>query len=207
MDDTTTAFERVWDRFEPALAVFSPLDHAALRGPAVPGTVERLRDRLGFALHPQLAALWERHDGVRDPEETGVFHGSFLVGYRLHGIDDTTRGYAFVEEQAQDFEEVFVPEHYVDGFREDFPDGHIASWVPFARAIHGGEIYVDHHPGPLWGTVFECSYGECTVWATDLADLFDRLADSLEHGTPFRGERPLTWTDPDGNSSITWEHD
>ncbi|WP_049570259.1 SMI1/KNR4 family protein [Streptomyces sp. SBT349] len=201
------AFDEAWGRFVSWLSVHAPADHAALRPPATAGEIATLEAHLGVPLHPQLRALLERHNGVaelRPTPERGTFQaGAFLpLGHRL----DHTDRIAETHRMLVDFGEQNIASGL---WEEDDLNGHAHQWVPFAHPNDGGVAFIDHRPGPTYGRVYEMGIGsgavDGTEWASDLAELFGSLADSLEAGTPFSHFWPVTHEHPSGRFYLTWD--
>ncbi|MBM9503189.1 SMI1/KNR4 family protein [Actinacidiphila acididurans] len=200
------AFDRAWDRFSGWLAKNSPADHAALRPPATAQEIAALEARLGFPLHPELRALLERHNGVAELRPThGPFQfqaGAFLpLGHRLNSTERIAEEHAMLVEFGEDNLDSEL-------WEEDELNGHAHQWVTFAHPNDGGVAFVDHRPGPTYGHVYEMGIGsgeiEGTEWATGLGELFDRLADALEAGTPFLYYLPGFHEDPTGQRFVEW---
>ncbi|MFE7564509.1 hypothetical protein [Kitasatospora sp. NPDC057500] len=84
-DTDALALVSAWRGFSAWLAAHSPADHAALQPAAGAGQIASLEDGLGFALHPQLRALLELHNGVAPRAAGDTFPaGSFLpLAHRL----------------------------------------------------------------------------------------------------------------------------
>jgi len=199
-DESPAAFDAAWDRFTSWLAVHSPIDHAALRPPATAEGIAVLETRLGFPLHPHLRALLQRHDGVVEHPEPDNFHaGAFLpLGHRLSTTDRIAREHEWL---------VHEREIIAVGREEDDLYGHAHQWVPFAHSNDGGIAFVDHRPGPTYGHVHEMGIGsgaDATTWASCPADLFGRLAASLETGGPFQSSWPMPHGLPSGQFCLVW---
>uniref|UniRef100_UPI003FD6CA23 SMI1/KNR4 family protein n=1 Tax=Streptomyces luteireticuli TaxID=173858 RepID=UPI003FD6CA23 len=202
-----TAFDTTWNRFASWLSAHSPADHAALQSPATAEELTRLEAQLGFPLHPELRALLERHNGVTEQQptrEVNLFQaGAFLpLGHRLNHTDRIASEHRILAD--------FGEENTASGlWEEDELNGHAHQWVPFAHPNDGGVAFIDHRPGLTYGRVYEMGIGsgdiDGTEWASSLTELFDRLASSLEAGTPFKHYWPGTYEHPSGQHCIDWE--
>ncbi|MFB7583524.1 SMI1/KNR4 family protein [Streptomyces hydrogenans] len=202
------AFGRAWARFESWLASHSPADHAALRSPAGRERLAVLESRLGFALHPELKALLELHDGAAEPaaspgSRSVLPAGAFLpLGHRLSGVDDIVMMYDVLVEVGEDNIEA-------DLWEDEELAVNLRHCVPFALPNDGGVAFVDHRPGPSYGHVYEMGIGSGdlngTLWATSLAELFRALADALESSGPFLYYAPTTYEDESGHHCVEWE--
>lgn len=202
-DQDRAAFDRAWGRFEGWLSAHAPIDQAALLPPAGAEAITTLEKRLGFALHPQLRALLERHDGVLGNPETENHHaGAFLpLGHRLIGTEQIASQHEWLAANAQ-----LIAERALD---DDDLYGHASQWVPFAHPNDGGLAFVDHRPGPAYGRVWELGLGsgcDGVVWAQSPAELFAALSDSLETDALFRGERPTPFALPSGHFCLSWDY-
>ncbi|WP_326794110.1 SMI1/KNR4 family protein [Streptomyces sp. NBC_01808] len=146
-----------------------------------------MEEALGFALHPELAALLQRHNGVA--EQTGWQSppfpaGSFLpLGHRL----DTTRAIAAVHQQLIELEKEYPQTEF---WAEDDVNGHRHQWVSFAHPNDGGLAFIDHRPGPTYGHVYEFGLGSGAVdpieWAPSLTQFIENLTTCLTDGIPFK---------------------
>ncbi|MDH6115632.1 hypothetical protein P3T36_007249 [Kitasatospora sp. MAP12-15] len=198
-DSDVPAFDRAWRRFTAWLAANSPADQAALRPAADAGQITHLEDELGFALHPQPRALLETHDGVVVPQFDGDREffpaGSFLpLGHRLNTI------------------ERIVTEHrsFADLFAQDACDPEDRDSKPLiAHPGDGGLLFVDHCQGSTYGHLYEMGVGSGDIdghlLATDLADLFTALTDSLDSGRPFHRFTPGSHRHTSGHHRIDWQ--
>ncbi|MET9506519.1 SMI1/KNR4 family protein [Streptomyces sp. NPDC006622] len=202
------AFDREWHRFESWLTTHSPSDQAALQRPAGRQRQVELESRLGIALHPELKALLNLHDGaagsvaVPSPR-TGRPAGSFLpLQHQLCSVDDIVMMYDVLVEIGEDF---------VGGGSADKAElaANLHRCVPFALPNDGGVALIDHRPGPSYGHVYEMGIGsgdlDGTFWATGLTELFRALCDALETGTPFLHYWPTNSKDQLGRGSLEWE--
>ncbi|GAA2738797.1 SMI1/KNR4 family protein [Actinocorallia aurantiaca] len=204
--ETTDPFHRAWSRFATWLAEHSPHDHSELRPPATDDQISAIETLYGFPLHPELKALLQLHDGAR--RELGSYDldhfqaGSFLpLGHRLNDTDLILGMHEFLVETAAEWEE--FREEYI----EEPLECHADEWVPFAHPNDGGLAFVDHRPGPTYGHVFEWGAGsgcDPQPWATSLTDLFDRLADAIETGSPFRHHYPCVEHLGPGRWFLNW---
>ncbi|QKG27163.1 hypothetical protein ACTIVE_8816 [Actinomadura verrucosospora] len=156
-----------------------------LQPPATDQQIAAVEDAHGFVLHPDLKALLRLHDGT-PWDAARPTHGCFLpMNHRL----SSTQRIIGVREVLVDYHE-----DWGDSWPEEDPLAHTHQWVVFAEPNDGGMVFIDHHPGPTYGHVYEFGMGsgasEVTLWAASLTDLFAALATAVETGTPFRGFHP-----------------
>ncbi|MFE6222761.1 SMI1/KNR4 family protein [Streptomyces sp. NPDC057854] len=204
----TASFRHTWARFEAWLAVHSPADHAALREPAKPEQLASLESRLGFALHPELKALLELHDGAAEPvagpgSRVALPAGAFLPsGHRLSSVDSIVMAYNVLVGVGEDNFEA-------DLWEEDALAVNLDRCVPFALPNDGGVAFIDHRPGPSYGYVYEMGIGsgdlDGTLWATSLSELFQALTTALETSGPFLYYVPTTYAHESGHHCVEWE--
>lgn len=202
----TASFSHAWARFETWLATHSPADHAALRKPARLEQLAALETRLGFALHPELKALLELHDGAAEPAaspRSALPAGAFLpLGHRLSSV----AGIVMIYEMLVD-----IGEDNIEGdlWEEDALAVNLDRCVPFALPNDGGVAFVDHRPGPSYGHVYEMGIGSGdlngTLWATSLTELFRALTNALETCSPFLHYVPTTYEQESGHHCVQWE--
>ncbi|MFF7947059.1 SMI1/KNR4 family protein [Streptomyces griseorubiginosus] len=76
-----------WQRFTDWLGVHAPADHATLRPGCADGDLGRLEDGLGFAVHDDVRATLELHDGV---VMRRAGHRSRFLSPRLHLVAGRT---------------------------------------------------------------------------------------------------------------------
>ncbi|MEU2509735.1 SMI1/KNR4 family protein [Streptomyces sp. NPDC007863] len=204
----TALFDHAWARFEAWLATHSPADHAVLRRPARPEQLAFLESRLGFALHPELKALLELHDGAAEPAASpgsrfALPAGAFLpLGHRLSSVDDILMMYDVLVDVGEDNIEA-------DLWEEDALAVNLDRCVPFALPNDGGVAFIDHRPGPSYGHVYEMGIGSGdlngTLWATSLTELFRALTNALETSNPFLHYVPTTYEHESGHHCVEWE--
>ncbi|HBF84959.1 MAG TPA: cell wall assembly protein Knr4 [Streptomyces sp.] len=207
------AFHREWTRFESWLTTHSPSDQAALQRPAGRERQAELESRLGFALHPELKALLDLHDGVAESvavpsPRVGRPAGSFLpLQHQLCSVDDIAMMYDVLVEVSEDFIEAGSADD--EEADEEELAANLHRCVPFALPNDGGVALIDHRPGPSYGHVYEMGIGsgdlDGTFWATGLTELFRALCDALETGTPFLHYWPTNFKDQLGRGSLEWE--
>ncbi|MFF7332440.1 SMI1/KNR4 family protein [Streptomyces sp. NPDC008150] len=192
-----------WDRVASWLRTHSPIDHAALRGPATGEEIAALETRLGFPLHPQLRALLELHDGAVPYPEHGVHRaGAFLpLGHRLSTADDIAAHHRWLGHLG-----TRIPD--LPAVAGGSPE-HARRWVECAHLDDGGVVLVDHRPGPSYGHVHEIGIASgpagATNWAHTLAELFDKLANCLENRRAFMDHgAPVPYELPSGHHCVGW---
>ncbi|MET8874390.1 SMI1/KNR4 family protein [Nocardia sp. NPDC004604] len=181
-------FDQVWTRFLHLLGMYSPASVATLQPGATAEQIAHLEAVQGFALHPDVRALLEHHNGTVYAEYGGADEGAnFLpMGYMLDSIDRILAGH--------EWRTTFSAENRASGLGEETLYGHAHQWVPIAHSIDAGILFVEHRPGPTYGHVIELGIGsgafEGTLWANTLLEFFDALAHSLNTRSPFRDETP-----------------
>ncbi|MEW1550587.1 SMI1/KNR4 family protein [Streptomyces tsukubensis] len=205
-DIDTTAFDQAWDRLEAWLEAHSPDDHSTLQPPATDAEILTLQEELGFPLHPELTALLKRHNGTVEHRLSRFSPpfpaGAFLpLGHRLIG----TEGIAYGHREIVGIEEQYPNTDFWD---EDSVEGHRKEWVYFAVPNDGGLAFIDHHPGPTYGHVYEYGLGsgavEATKWASGLTEFISGIATSLADHTPYLGSRPGTFQHGSGAHCVSW---
>ncbi|MFC1438503.1 SMI1/KNR4 family protein [Streptacidiphilus sp. N1-10] len=176
----------------------APASHRTLHRIAFAQEIAKLEAELGFRLHPELKGLLRLHNGT----DRSAVPGSFLpLSHRLIGTGEITDMHRILVDMGW---------HGPDSpWDQDYLNGHPHQWVPFAVPLDGGVAFVDHRPGPTYGHVFELGVGsgdiDATLWATSLAELFDALADAVEHTVTFLHYRPrLEGSSADG-ALLTWD--
>ncbi|WP_328712797.1 SMI1/KNR4 family protein [Nocardia salmonicida] len=200
-------FDQAWDRFLALLATYSSATRAALRPAATSDEIARLEADLGFALHPDLRALLERHNGVVETQYGGFVErtGAFLpMGYQLLDISKIASDHRF-----------FVKEGVLN--REFWPEehlwGHMHQWAPIARSIDAGVLFIDHRPGPTYGHVYEAGIGsgatDGTLWGSSLTEFVTALADALDTRSTFRSDYfpEVRRSDLSGSALLHWHID
>lgn len=205
-DIDDTPFHQAWGRLEAWLVSHSPDDHATLLPPATPSDLRTLEDALGFALHPELTALLQRHNGSCEHHLSRYSPpfpaGAFLpMGHRLAG----TAGIATGHRELVELDEQYPS---TDFWHEDDVEGHRRHWVPFAYPNDGGLAFIDHHPGATYGHVYEFGLGsgavEASRWADSLTQFIATVTDSLTTGSAFRHFCPSTFQHPSGALCVDW---
>ncbi|WP_328944334.1 hypothetical protein OG259_25225 [Streptomyces sp. NBC_00250] len=167
-----------WSRITRWLEKHAPGDHAALRPGASEAALAALRDGLGFAPHPGLRSLLAVCDGVVPRRASGEA-GAFLVGYGLLGTVEVLEWQRYLARRAEEAVE--------EGYEDEVGRTSHARWVPFAQALTGDLLFVDHREDEegAYGTVGEISFGDPDhqrPWP-GLGAMLDDLADAMEHGT------------------------
>lgn len=184
---TPHTFDQVWARFLHHLRMYSPASAATLQPGATAEQIAHLEAVHGFALHPDVRALLEHHNGTRYIDGNAAEGAEFLpMGYMLDPIDRILAGHQW--------RTTFSAENRALGFDEETLYGHAHQWVPIAHSIDAGILFVEHRPGPTYGHVIELGIGsgafEGTRWADTLPEFFDTLTRCLDTGTSFHGQTP-----------------
>ncbi|KNE79394.1 hypothetical protein ADZ36_27860 [Streptomyces fradiae] len=174
--------QELWRRFEEWLRRNAPGDYSALRPGASEAEVSRLESEVGFPLHGELKALLSEHNGVT-PRRSSTEPGAFLLGYSLldtHGILEWHQNLSSMAHEAVE-----------EGYEEEVV-GRTAhpQWVPFAQALTGDLLFVDHRAGH-YGEVGEISFGDpeyALLWPSMTPMLTD-LCDAVEGSLPLPAAR------------------
>ncbi|MEW2354314.1 SMI1/KNR4 family protein [Spirillospora sp. NPDC029432] len=177
----TESFQRTWRRFATWLAENVPEDHALLSPPASDAQIAAVEAAYQMELHPELRALLRLHNGTRSG---GDPFGRFLpLGHKLIGTQNIVG-----------FRDMLTSPEMRGSYPHDSVEGHPHFWVPFAEPKDGGLAFIDHHPGPTYGHVYELGIGSGAIdaqqWAPSLSALFAALATAVETGVPFQDYRP-----------------
>ncbi|MEV7567726.1 SMI1/KNR4 family protein [Streptomyces tanashiensis] len=168
-----------WARIVHWLEEHAPGDAAALRPGASEAALDALEDGLGFPLDPALRALLAACDGVV-PRRASDEAGAFLIGYGLLDTEKVLEGQRYLASRAEEAVE--------EGYEDEVGRTSHARWVPFAQALTGDLLFVDHREDG-YGTVGELSFGDPDhrrPWP-GLAAMCDDLATAMERGTPLPG--------------------
>ncbi|MBB3074387.1 SMI1/KNR4 family protein [Streptomyces violarus] len=169
--------QELWRRFEEWLRQNAPGDYSTLRAGASDIDISRLESGVGFPLHGELKSLLSEHNGVT-PRRSSMEPGAFLLGYSLL---DTGR----ILEWHQNLS-VMAHEALEEGYEEEVVGrtAH-AQWVPFAQALTGDLLFVDHRTGH-YGEVGEISFGDpefLPLWPSMTLMLTD-LCNAVEESQP-----------------------
>jgi cell wall assembly regulator SMI1 len=156
-----------WQRIETWLAAHAPASSAALAGPAEPGRIAQLQQRIGVTLPPELVASLLRHDGM------GTRGGNLLPPlYRLLSVAD-------IGGQAEMLCEVLMR-----GVNENVGTWWHGQFVPFAVNGGGDSLFLDQrggHGGKLGEHDHE-AFADFSSWPATLTDLLEQTATALETG-------------------------
>ncbi|WOT35083.1 SMI1/KNR4 family protein [Streptomyces coeruleorubidus] len=175
--------QELWRRFEEWLRQNAPGDYSTLRPGASDVDISRLESGVGFPLHGELKSLLSEHNGVT-PRRSSMAPGAFLLGYSLLDIEGILEWHQNLSTMAQEAVE--------EGYEEEVV-GRTAhtQWVPFAQALTGDLLFVDHRTGHH-GEVGEISFGDpeyLPLWPSMtlmLTDLCDAVEGSLRLPTARR---------------------
>ncbi|MDH6450026.1 cell wall assembly regulator SMI1 [Streptomyces sp. SAI-119] len=177
MTSGTPDLVALWQRFTDWLGAHAPADLATLRPGCADGELGRPADGLGFAVHDDMAATLELHDGVV-ARRASTEPGAFLLDYGLLDVDGILEAHrdlvATVEDALEEGEEDLVVGRTAD-----------IRWVPLARNICGDLLFVDHRPQHA-GEIGEMSFGDPEyrmLWPRMDLMLVD-LCEALEKRTP-----------------------
>ncbi|GAB0108048.1 hypothetical protein JMUB6875_70510 [Nocardia sp. JMUB6875] len=187
------------------LGMYSPASVATLQPGATAEQIAKLEAALGFALHPDVRALLEHHNGTAYVDGNAVEGADFLpMTYMLDPIDQILAGH--------EWRTTFSAENRAMGLGEETLYGHAHQWVPIAHSIDAGILFVEHRPGPTYGHVIELGIGsgafEGTLWGETLVEFFDTLTHCLNSRTPFRGQTPSLRESNRGEKTyLHWEFD
>ncbi|MFH8894850.1 SMI1/KNR4 family protein [Streptomyces coeruleorubidus] len=175
--------QELWRRFEEWIRQNAPGDYSTLRPGASDVDISRLESGVGFPLHGELKSLLSEHNGVT-PRRSSMAPGAFLLGYSLLDIEGILEWHQNLSTMAQEAVE--------EGYEEEVV-GRTAhtQWVPFAQALTGDLLFVDHRTGHH-GEVGEISFGDpeyLPLWPSMtlmLTDLCDAVEGSLRLPTARR---------------------
>jgi hypothetical protein len=163
--------------------MYSPASAATLQPGATAEQIAHLEAVHGFALHPDVRALLEHHNGTVYPAEGAGF---LPMGYMLDPIDRILSGH--------EWRTTFSAENRERGLDEETLYGHAHQWLPIAHSIDAGILFVEHRPGPTYGHVIELGIGsgafEGSLWGNTLREFFDALTGSLATRTPLSRPDP-----------------
>ncbi|MEU2237404.1 SMI1/KNR4 family protein [Streptomyces vietnamensis] len=173
-----------WSRITRRLEKHAPGDHAALHPGASAAALTALEAGLGSPPHPALRALPAACDGVV-PRRASDEAGAFLIGYSLLDTEKVLEWQRHLATRAEDAVE--------EGYEDEVGRTAHARWVPFAQALTGDLLFVDHREGG-YGTVCELSFGDPDhrrPWP-GLGVMLGDLAGAMEEETPLLavGRRP-----------------
>jgi cell wall assembly regulator SMI1 len=164
--------DAAWTRIERWLAANAPATHRTLRPPATPERIAAAQAHLSTAFPPDLVASLRRHDGV----EATAAAFTLPPFFRPLPLDHLVREWTVDCQVTADLAPT--------------PFGWHRAFVPFAADGSGGVLIVDQRPGghgrvgrfdpEMGGPGFE-------QWPASLADLLEKVATSLETGTPYDG--------------------
>ncbi|WP_238154024.1 SMI1/KNR4 family protein [Streptomyces xinghaiensis] len=174
--------QELWRRFEEWLRRNAPGDHSALRPGASDADISRLESGVGFPLHGELTALLSEHNGVT-PRRSSTEPGAFLLGYSLLDTQGILEWHQNLSSMAHEAVEEGYEEEVVG--RTAHPQ-----WVPFAQAVTGDLLFVDHRAGHC-GEVGEISFGDpeyALLWPSMTPMLTD-LCDAVEGSLPLPAAR------------------
>ncbi|WP_086559853.1 SMI1/KNR4 family protein [Streptomyces africanus] len=184
-----------WRRFEQWLRQNAPGDYSTLRPGASDVAISRLESGVGFPLHGDLKSLLSEHDGVT-PRRSSMAPGAFLLGYSLLDTEGILEWHQNLSSMAHEAVE--------EGYEEEVV-GRTAHtrWVPFAQALTGDLLFVDHRTDH-YGEVGEISFGDpeylrlwpsMTLMLTDLCEAVEaslRLPTARRRPSVHEG-RMLEW--------------
>ncbi|MGA5363164.1 SMI1/KNR4 family protein [Streptomyces purpurascens] len=185
----------LWRWFEEWLRQNAPGDYSTLRPGASDVDISRLESEVGFPLHGDLKSLLSEHNGVT-PRRSSMAPGAFLLGYSLLDTEGILEWHQNLSSMAHEAAE--------EGYEEEVV-GRTAhtQWVPFAQALTGDLLFVDHRTDH-YGEVGEISFGDpeylrlwpsMTLMLTDLCDAVEaslRLPTARRRPSVHEG-RMLEW--------------
>jgi cell wall assembly regulator SMI1 len=183
--------------------MYSPASAATLQPGATAEQITHLEAVHGFALHPDVRALLEHHNGTVHVNGNAAEGAEFLPrGYMLDPVDRILAGH--------EWRTTFSAENRAMGLGEETLYGHAHQWLPIAHSIDAGILFVEHRPGPTYGHVIELGIGsgafEGTLWGNTPREFFDALTDSLATRTSFRDQTPETWeSNSTGKIYLHWD--
>ncbi|TYR65401.1 SMI1/KNR4 family protein [Streptomyces parvus] len=164
-----------WHRFEEWLRQNAPGDYSTLRPGASDSEISRLESEVGFTLHGELKWLLSKHNGVT-PRRSSTAPGAFLLGYSILDAEGIAEWHRNLSDMAHEAAE--------EGYEKEVV-GRTAhtQWVPFAQALTGDLLFVDHRRGHH-GEVGEISFGDpeyLPLWPS-ITSMLTSLCDAVEGG-------------------------
>ncbi|MFD4336880.1 SMI1/KNR4 family protein [Streptomyces anulatus] len=176
----------VWQQFEEWLRQNAPGDYSTLRPGASSLEMSTLERGIDFPLHDDLKSLLLQHNGVTQ-RRSSTAPGAFLIGYSLMSTEGILEWHENMSATAREAVE--------EGYEEEVI-GHTAhaQWVPFAQALTGDLLFVDHRRDH-YGEVCEISFGDpdyTKLWPSltwMLTDLRDAVEGQLR--LPITRRRPV----------------
>ncbi|WTX00141.1 hypothetical protein OG216_45355 [Streptomycetaceae bacterium NBC_01309] len=192
-----------WARIDVWLSEHAPRTFASLRPPASLEAIAEAERALGVAFHPDLVLSLRCHDGVagtgHDPAAmTAGLYGPFASVAELvsdaRSLREVAEGFDDLEFDADDDGEPYEMGAF---WRDD--------WLLVTRGIgadaQDGLFLVsrDGRHGGRLGNYFNEDIPDFAAWET-LPEALYALADALEHGHEFGGQRPVAW-----DGAVAWE--
>ncbi|MER6091306.1 SMI1/KNR4 family protein [Streptomyces bluensis] len=169
--------QELWHRFEEWLRQNTPGDYSTLRPGVSDADISRLESGVGFPLHGELKSLLSEHNGVT-PRRSSMAPGAFLLGYSLLDTTGILEWHQNLSGMANEAVE--------EGYEEEVV-GRTAhtQWVPFAQALTGDLLFVDHRTGH-YGEVGEISFGDpeyLPLWPS-MTQMLTDLCNAVEGSLP-----------------------
>ncbi|MGX2996138.1 SMI1/KNR4 family protein [Streptomyces sp. JNUCC 64] len=177
----------LWERFTEWLRHNAPEDHAVLLpgiGAEETGTLER---ELGFPLDDGLKALLSVCCGVV-PRSASTEPGAFVFGHSLLDAAGIVEWQRYFADAARDL--------VADGYGDNVGALAHPAWVPFAQAVTGDLLFIDHRDGHR-GAVGEMFFGSPEyrpLWP-GVAEMLRAMCVAVETDTPLPelGWKPVVW--------------
>jgi uncharacterized protein len=171
--DLPTRVKAATHRIVAWLEKHAPEAAARLQPPAKPKALESLAKALGQPIPPELAAMWQVHDGLPIFEYTGL--GAANAKQQRDGLEKLRKKGTF------DNHEVFEQSK-----PRIQPVKWHSGWIPIAEDGCGNLYCLDLAPGSAgrFGQVirWEMAGGPFAESSVDLAELLERYATALESG-------------------------
>ncbi|WP_233611750.1 SMI1/KNR4 family protein [Amycolatopsis sp. WAC 01376] len=195
--------KETWRRMMALLSEHAPVTAREIRPPAPAAHVERLRDRVGLELPPELLAWWALMDGVDDQRVRGA---GYLIpkGYLPLSVARAEDEYARQSQYPDPDCCTAEGTHRKQAGQDGFP--FCAAILPIGRAIDGGLLCVDLRPGEYHGCVMEW-YASDGIYPSDWAsvtEILDEIAERLDNYVHDR-ELPYRERHPDiSEGELSW---
>ncbi|MFF5078107.1 SMI1/KNR4 family protein [Actinoplanes sp. NPDC000266] len=160
---TTARVDKAWLRIEKWLAAHAPVSAGTLGRPASADRIDAVQRQISVAFPADLVASLRRHDGL-----SAAFGFDLPPFYAPSALNDILLDWQVNCRVAGGWDRAFVP---------------------FARAVDGGNLLVDQRPGGHGrvGEYFPESGTDFERWPASVAELLERTATALETGRPYDG--------------------
>jgi len=187
--------EETWRRVMTLLSEHAPATARGIRPPAPIAHVERLRNRVGLELPPELLAWWAFMDGVDDQHVRGA---GYLIpkGYLPLSVARAENEYARQSQYPDP--DCCTPggTHRKQAGQEGFP--FCTAVLPIGRAIDGGLLCVDLRSGEHHACLMEWYASDGIHWSdwASVTEIIEEIAERLDtyihdREPPYRERHPV----------------